>query len=105
MDKNTFGAWSIYTGPSNVSSVAVNSTYVYGQWDGINATTGPDEIKKDLDARIQLFLGAVKSFMTDSKSVSSYFAAPEFFFHCKQGPYPDVLINGKSNPYLNLSCL
>ena len=105
---NEYVSWSVYTGYSTEGSEG--NTYL-GQWSGSNKDSSPAEIKKDIDARIDILMHAFKKALVNVnnenplletsnpsncellKAMSiKYFVVPEFYFHCKEGPYPDVKI-------------
>jgi len=92
-----FAAWSLYTGPANLNNIIDDPScpWVVGRWTGINGDTSPDGIRRDIDARIDLLTIALKSALPGFRTPWRYFVVPEFFFHCQQGPYPDILIDGQ----------
>ncbi len=97
MEKNTYTAWALYTGPNQPTPPRENSQWITGEWDGVKGVGTEDHFKKDIDARIDCF---IESFKMSRKHISSrseagtnYFVAPEFYFHCTHGPYPDIQIN------------
>lgn len=102
MEQSEFAAWSLYTGPSKLRPVIndPNCPWVVGQWTGSNNGTSPDEVKNDIEARISLlkavFLKTLPLYK--DKTLERYFVIPEFYFHCKQGPYPNIKIDGKWFP-------
>jgi hypothetical protein len=100
---DTYIAWALYTGPSDVTPLWKNSRWITGRWVGANTDTSPEQIKKDIDKRIgylvKTFLQARdKSAHVHIAATRRFFVIPEFFFHCGQGPYPDVMI-GDKYPY------
>ncbi len=97
MNKPNFTAWSIYTGPKNNSQIIEGSSWILGEWDGINDDTSPQEIKKDIDARINIIVNSFKKMVNEKKC--KYFVVPEFFFRCKQGPYPYVKVDDENYPF------
>lgn len=101
MEQFDFTAWSLYTGPSYLKTIIndPDCPWVVGQWDGINADTSAAEIKKDLDQRIQLVINGFKQAMGSYKTYNRHFVIPEFFFHCKQGPYPNIKVDGQLYPF------
>lgn len=101
MQQFDFTAWSLYTGPSYLKNIIndPNCPWVVGQWDGVNANTSAAEIKKDLDQRIQLVVGGFKEALKSWKTYNRHFVIPEFFFHCKQGPYPNIKVDGQLYPF------
>lgn len=101
MEQFDFTAWSLYTGPSYLKTILndPDCPWVVGQWDGINADTSAAEIKKDLDQRIQLVVNGFQKAMASYKTYNRHFVIPEFFFHCKQGPYPNIKVDGKLYPF------
>lgn len=102
MEKNEYAAWSLYTGPSNLSPVIddPDCPWVVGQWTGVNCDTNPKEIQKDIDQRISLLIRTLQKFLGSCKSCKTRtrnFVIPEFFFHCKQGPYPNIKVGNNGN--------
>ncbi len=94
VEEQDFVAWSLYTGPGNLGSILPNDwSRVVGDWSGLNTNTLADQIKKDIDLRIELLLEvfsqAQKEFITSDR----HFVVPEFFFRCNEGPYPEVVLN------------
>lgn len=107
MKKNNFTAWSLYTGPSNLKPVIPdqNCPWVFGEWSGININTSSKGIKKDIDKRIELLIETFKyAYFNDKnknlndESEDRHFIIPEFFFRCKQGPYPNVKVDNQHYP-------
>lgn len=100
MEQIEFAAWSLYTGPSNLRTVIndKNCPWVVGQWTGLNNDTSSEEIKKDIDGRISLLIEAFKKTLPLYKTSNRHFVIPEFFFHCKQGPYPNIKVDGQCYP-------
>lgn len=100
MEQIEFTAWSLYTGPSNLKSIIndPNCPWVVGTWDGINNNTTAQEIKKDIDERINMLLYVFNKTLPMYKTYNRLFVIPEFFFHCKQGPYPYVKPDGLNYP-------
>ena len=94
MVKADFTAWSLYTGPSQCKNLFDDgsSPWVVGQWDGINAVTVKEEVRKDIELRIAVIINAFKNALPQFKTRDRHFVIPEFFFHSKQGPYPYVKI-------------
>jgi hypothetical protein len=95
MADNNYVAWALYTGPAKLKPLWENSRWVTGEWTGVN--TG---IKDDIDARIGCIIDAfmfARKKLSDKQKVSAtnYFVIPEFFFRCKQGPYPNIKISGQ----------
>lgn len=101
MEQFDFTAWSLYTGPSYLKTIIndPDCPWVVGQWDGVNADTSAAEIKKDLDQRIQLVVNGFKQAQGSYKTYNRHFVIPEFFFHCKQGPYPNIKVDGQLYPF------
>lgn len=120
---NEYIGWSIYTGyatkTKSDSPLSKDLNYL-GEWTGINQNSSPAEIKKDIDARIDVLMKAfevaVQHYQTGNPLIeeiypnrkdvikafsNKYFVVPEFFFRCKEGPYPDVKIEKavKSNDW------
>lgn len=119
---NEYIGWSLYTGYASKGWANQEDAkdYVYyaskglcyiGSWTGINANSSANEIKKDIDARIDVLMAAFEKAMQkfDNENPllekahptgrdalealsSKYFMVPEFFFRCKEGPYPLVRI-------------
>ncbi|MCI5224162.1 MAG: hypothetical protein D3924_16200 [Candidatus Electrothrix sp. AR4] len=58
MKEIEYAAWSLYTGPSNLSPVIddPNCPWVVGQWTGVNEDTTPQQIQADIDQRISLVI-------------------------------------------------
>lgn len=100
MEQSEFAAWSLYTGPSKLRPVIndPNCPWVVGQWTGSNSGTSPDEIKKDIERRISLLKDTFLETLPLYKAFERYFVIPEFYFHCKQGPYPNIKIDDKWFP-------
>jgi hypothetical protein len=101
MEQFDFTAWSLYTGPSYLKTVIddPDCPWVVGQWDGVNQDTSAPEIKKDLDQRIQLVVATFQQALGSWRTYNRHFAIPEFFFHCKEGPYPNIKVDGQHNPF------
>ena len=101
MVRADFTAWSLYTGPSDVKSIFddPNCSWVVGQWDGINKNTKKKEVKKDIDYRIDVILNAFNEMLPRFKTNDCHFVIPEFFFHCKEGPYPYIKVDDKDKHY------
>ena len=101
MTQADFTAWSIYTGPSQCKNLFADgsSPWVVGQWDGINTDTSEVELKKDLDYRINVILHAFNEMLPRFKTNDRHFVIPEFFFRCKQGPYPYRKVDGENYPF------
>ena len=95
--QSEFIALSLYTGPENVRNVISepDCPWILGTWNGINTDT-ESQIKQDIDARINFILTSFNEAFPYYTSTNRYFVIPEFFFHCKQGPYPNISINGQS---------
>ncbi len=96
-----FSSWSIYTGPSNLKTIinGPNCPWVVGNWNGINANTSKEELKKDIDYRIDIIIKAFNKMLSSFKTYNRHFVIPEFFFHCTQGPYPNIKIDDKNYPF------
>jgi hypothetical protein len=96
-----FTAWSLYTGPSYLELIIddPDCPWIVGQWDGVNPDTSPPVIKADLDQRIQLVVSTFARARGPWRGRHRHFAIPEFFFHCRQGPYPDVHVDGALAPF------
>lgn len=96
MEQIEFTAWSLYTGPAYLKSIIndPNCPWVVGAWDGINNNTTAQEIKKDIDERISMLLYVFNKTLPMYKTYNRLFVVPEFFFHCKQGPYPYIKPDG-----------
>ena len=91
-----FAAWSLYTGPSELKPF-INSDYpwVTGKWTGLNKTFDVDAFKDDINYRIDVLITAAKR-ATETLNNNLCFVVPEFYFRCKEGPYPNIRINGLS---------
>jgi hypothetical protein len=98
MKEFEFTAWSIYTGPSNLYSIYDGSSWVVGEWNAINDDCSVEEIKKDIDKRIECIVSAFGNALSNYKAKTRFFIIPEFFFRCKQGPYPYLKIEGDYYP-------
>jgi hypothetical protein len=100
MTLTDFAAWSLYTGPAYLKNVIddPNCPWVVGQWTGINRDTSVEEIRNDIDARIELLGKALRLMISGFRSDMRYFVVPEFFFRCQQGPYPDCRIDEQFTP-------
>lgn len=100
MDKNTFVAWALHTGPAQPTELWDNSRWITGEWDGGKDGAG---LKKDIDMRIDLIIDsfkfARKHIPRRGEPVTNYFVIPEFYFHCKYGPYPAVSIDDGKLPF------
>ena len=101
MEQFDFTAWSLYTGPSYLKTIinTPNCPWVAGQWDGVNHGTSTTELKKDLDQRIQLVVDEFQQAKSTWRTYNRHFAIPEFFFHCKEGPYPNLKIDDQFYPF------
>ena len=95
--QSEFIALSLYTGPENVKNVISepDCPWILGTWNGIQTDT-ESQIKQDIDERINFILTSFNEAFPYYTSTNRYFVIPEFFFHCKQGPYPNISINGQS---------
>lgn len=98
MQQSEFVAWSLYTGPSNLQSIFEGSSWVMGQWDAINNDTSAPEIKMDIDRRIDIVIETFQQTLNHYKTYNRFFIIPEFFFRCKQGPYPNVKVDDVDYP-------
>jgi hypothetical protein len=105
MEKNTYIGWALFTGPKNPTPLWEKSRWISGEWNGEkerdkNIST-EDQIKKDIDARIDFLIDTFeksRKYIKDrsgSGSVTNYFVIPEFYFHCHYGPYPRIRIKGE----------
>ena len=96
-----FAAWSLYTGPSYVKNIInhPHCSWIVGQWDGINGDTTKEAVKIDIDHRISAIREAFRKMLPDFKTPNRHFVIPEFFFHCKQGPYPSIKVDDKNYPF------
>ncbi len=99
MSDNTYIAWALNTGPANVKSLWEGSRWITGEWTGGNADTSESQIKSDIDARIACIINTfmfTRQQLSDQQKVfaTHYFVIPEFYFHCQQGPYPNIKISG-----------
>jgi hypothetical protein len=52
---------------------------------------------KDIDARVEAILGAFTAYCKGTKAANKHFVIPEFFFRCREGPYPYRKLNGLCN--------
>ena len=100
-EQQDFVAWSLYTGPSKFANIIDDPScyWVLGAWDGVNQDTSSSEIKKDIDMRIGLVMSAFEQALPHFKTPDRHFVLPEFFFRCKQGPYPNVPVEGEQLPF------
>lgn len=88
-----FVAWSLYTGPSNSKQITYKNRYwVTGNWSAINKYPTRNQIKRDIEERIELLVMAFRKARKEFKTPDRHFVVPEFFFRCKQGPYPNILL-------------
>lgn len=96
-----YAALSLYTGVSGLKPVIddPNCSWVLGQWNGINKDSSAQEIKKDIDSRLELIIDTFKLTIPKFKTWSRHFVIPEFFFHCAEGPYPYVKVDGNQYPF------
>ena len=96
-----FAAWSLYTGPSCLNPIINDPAcpWVVGRWDGINESTSKEEIKKDLDYRISAVIQYFKQCIPLFTTYCRNFVIPEFFFHCAQGPYPNIRVDDVLYPF------
>jgi hypothetical protein len=101
MEQFDYSAWSLYTGPSELKTIIndPSCSWVVGQWDGINANSSKEEIKKDIDYRIQIIIDNLKQIIPQFKTYNRHFVIPEFFFHCVEGPYPNIKVDGENYPF------
>lgn len=101
MQQFDFTAWSLYTGPSFLEPAIndPNCSWVVGQWNGVNSNTSAAEIRKDIDMRIDLIVQTFKKVLPYYKTFNRHFVIPEFFFHCQEGPYPYLKVDGNSYPF------
>lgn len=106
MENNTYTAWALYTGPNQPTPLWENSRWIAGQWDGKKGEDGQskkDIIKQDIDARINCLIKSFKNcrekITNRGVTVTNYFVVPEFYFHCKYGPYPRIKISRNNLPY------
>lgn len=95
-----FTAWSIYTGPTLLKPIIddPNCPWVVGRWDASNTDMSAAQIKKDIDSRIAAVVTQLQAVIPTYTTYNRHFAIPEFFFRCKQGPYPYLKIDGQSYP-------
>lgn len=96
-----FTAWSIYTGPTLLAPIIAdpNCPWVVGRWDAVNDDTSPSEIRKDIDQRIAAVVDQFKAVIPLYTTYNRHFVIPEFFFRCKQGPYPYIKVDGQNYPF------
>jgi hypothetical protein len=96
-----FTAWSIYTGPTLLAPIIPdpNCPWVVGRWDAVNNDTSPSEIRKDIDQRITAVVDQFKAVIPLYTTYNRHFVIPEFFFRCKQGPYPYIKVDGQNYPF------
>lgn len=96
-----FAAWSVYTGPSGLNPVIndPDCPWIVGTWDAANANVSPVEIQKDIDVRINAVLDTIQRSLKPYQCQDRCFVIPEFFFRCKQGPYPLVKLEGGLYPF------
>lgn len=96
-----FTAWSVYTGPSYLKTIIPddNCPWVVGLWDGANKDMSPKEIQNDIDLRIEAIIKTLQRVIPLYKTYNRHFVIPEFFFRCKQGPYPFVKVDGQNYPF------
>jgi hypothetical protein len=96
-----FTAWSIYTGPTLLAPIIPdpNCPWVVGRWDAVNDNISSGEIRKDIDQRITAVVERFKSVIPLYTTHNRHFVIPEFFFRCKQGPYPYVKVDGQNYPF------
>lgn len=92
-------AWAINTGPAHVIPLWKGSNWIAGEWTGANSDLSEAQIRADIDARVQCVVQALQTargHLTDSQKQRglNVFAVPEFYFHAKEGPYPNVRLNG-----------
>ncbi len=101
MEFYDFVAWSLYTGPSEFNKILDNSdcSWYTGVWNGLNQDTSPAEIKKDIDVRIDLVISGFMNVLPRFNTKDRHFVLPEFFFHCAQGPYPNIKVDGILSPF------
>ncbi len=91
---DTYTAWALHTGPTKPIHLWKGSLcpWVAGAWNG------KDSIKDDIDERVDLIAENIqrahkivqeaRKATEESDSGVNYFVVPEFYFHCKHGPYP-----------------
>lgn len=97
---DNYVAWALYTGPAYATPLWRNSRWITGEWNGLNMKSTADDIMFDIEWRITAIkrtLAQAREAITDERKTSArnYFVIPEFFFHCKQGPYPYLALNGE----------
>ena len=97
LSNSTYVAWALDTGPANVAPLWKNSPWITGTWTGLNEDLSPNAIQADIDSRVSCLVRAfeiARSRLSDVQKNRGLhvFIAPEFYFHCKQGPYPNVRI-------------
>ncbi|MDY6855856.1 MAG: hypothetical protein SWO11_14340 [Thermodesulfobacteriota bacterium] len=100
MEKVEYVAWSLYTGPSNLRNVISDSNcpWIVGQWTGVNDDILPQHIQDDIELRISLLIKTFQNILPSYKTHVRNFIIPEFFFRCKQGPYPNIKVDGQNYP-------
>ncbi|MCP3944025.1 MAG: hypothetical protein GY710_21455 [Desulfobacteraceae bacterium] len=100
MEEIEYAAWSLYTGPSNLGMVIddPDCPWVVGQWTGVNGDTTSQQIKVDIDQRISLAIETFQKILPSYETYVRNFILPEFFFHCNQGPYPNIKVDGQHYP-------
>ena len=101
LSDSTYAAWALYTGPANVAPLWKDSVWITGTWTGLNEDLSRKAIQADIDSRVRCLVEAfriARGCLHDAQKSRGLhvFIAPEFFFHCKQGPYPNVQIGGNS---------
>jgi hypothetical protein len=98
MEQFDYSAWSVYTGPSQLKTIINDTSYswIVSQWDGINANSSKEEIKKDIDYRIEIIVDNLKQIIPHFNTHYRHFVIPEFFFHCVEGPYPNLKVDNES---------
>lgn len=95
MATSEFIAWSVYTGPMEIHTVIPDSAcpWITGKWSSSSGQISTvSEIQADIDHRIGLILVAFKQAKNKYIADRCYFAIPEFFFRCNEGPYPNILL-------------
>lgn len=96
MVTSEFIAWSVYTGPMEIHTIIPDPAcpWITGKWSKNTSQISTTlEIKADIDHRIKLIIAAFKQAKNKYTADRCYFAIPEFFFRCSEGPYPNIRLN------------
>lgn len=91
----SYVAWALHTGPASAIPLWKGSLWIAGEWTGANSDLSEAQVRGDIDARVQCLVQAfnkARAQLSDSQKQKALniFVTPEFYFHAKEGPYPNI---------------